>query len=95
MSFAVSIFDDDDEFVLWKKFKGDFDLNKETVIFTAPMLKKSKKPTEYTKKYFYITQNYLYYKDSQNDKNIRGWTKLDWMRVVFSADTIDENESSE
>ena len=46
MSFAVSIFDDDDEFVLWRKFKGDFAVSSEEVIFSAPLLKKSKSPSE-------------------------------------------------
>jgi len=93
MSFVKSIFDDDGEnFNLWKKYNGEFDVEKEPILYSSIMLKKQSGPNQFSKRKFYMTQNYLYYKDSDDTPYIRGWTRLEWMRVTFGKDSWDKDK---
>ena len=90
--FAESIFDDNDKFNLWKKYNDEVEIKKEKVLYCSTMLKKTTESKSFSKKYFFITQNYLYYKNSQKDKNIEGWTKINWMRVLFDSEVYNKRK---
>ena len=93
MSFARSIFDDDCDFSLWKRDSPDSNLRHEEVLYSSQILKKTRENASFEKKFFSITNDHLYYKANKNDKHIRGWTSLKWMRVEFTSENSNPSNS--
>ena len=85
MSFITSIFDDEepDNFSLWNRDYPNSSFRKEKRKIQGFMVKKAKHTLEYENKWFVVTDKHIWYKVSKNEKIIRGWIDLEWVRVEF------------
>ena len=94
MSYVHSIFDDDDNYSIWKRDQTNDSLKSEEVLYTSILLKKTRDKSGFEEKHFFVTKDYLYYKNHVTDK-IRGWTKLSYMRAEFKPEACEINQHSD
>jgi hypothetical protein len=95
MSFTESIFDEDDSelFTLWNR---DFDgshFHSQQIVIDGGLSKKSNSQ-KLERKYFALTDQFLYYKADYYDISVRGWMHLDWVRVEYITKIIPCSKSN-
>ena len=97
MSFTESIFDEEDSegFTLWNRdFEGQGSpFHSQQIIIDGRLTKKSNSK-HFERKYFALTDQYLYYKTDAYDLSVRGWMHLDWVRVEYIKKLISSPKSN-
>jgi hypothetical protein len=86
MKFNKSFFDSSDtsNFRLWQHVDETHSLKGE-ILLQSQVLKRSRKGDELVKRFFFITQNAIYYKKAFEDHKVRGMLKLDSVRLEYQV----------
>lgn len=86
MKFNKGFFDNLDEtkFKLWVHIT-DEQAEAEPLILQTSFYKRSKKETTLTKREFFLTEKFLYYKKSMQDNKIRGAMMLKDVRMEYTV----------
>lgn len=86
MKFTRGFFDSDDisSFKLWTHLPQEKLLNEE-IILTSNFIKKSKTEKEMTKRSFFLTPRFIYYKKTLEDPKIRGSLSLKHVRLEYKV----------
>jgi hypothetical protein len=95
MSFTESIFDEDDSevFTLWNRDFYGSPFHSQKIIIDGGLSKKSNSK-KLERKYFALTDQFLYYKTDSYELCVRGWMRLDWVRVEYITKIISSPKSN-
>lgn len=85
------IFSESSKGKLWRT-PPPYMLNKSKADFEAPAYKKTSEKDGYTKRFFFIKENFLFYKKKENISKASGFMSLNWTSVEFNHHDGDDAE---